>query len=73
MIIPVNLYGQSADYIKIRRIAKKYNLKIIEDCAQSAGALYNGKPSGSFGDISAFFFLSTKKSWNLWRWRNDCN
>ena len=59
-IIPVNLYGQSADYIKIRRIAKKYNLKIIEDCAQSAGALYNGKPSGSFGDLSAFSFYPTK-------------
>ncbi len=59
-IIPVNLYGQSADYIKIRRIAKKYNLKIIEDCAQSTGALYHGKPSGSLGDLSAFSFYPTK-------------
>jgi aminotransferase EvaB len=60
VIIPVNLYGQSADYIKIRKIARKYNLKIIEDCAQSAGALYHGKPSGSLGDLSAFSFYPTK-------------
>ena len=39
-IIPVNLYGQSANYDLIKKISKKYNLKIIEDCAQSAGALY---------------------------------
>jgi aminotransferase EvaB len=59
-IIPVNLYGQSADYIKIKKIAKKYKLKIIEDCAQSTGALYHGKPSGSFGDLAAFSFYPTK-------------
>ncbi len=59
-IIPVNLYGQSADYIKIKKIAKKYKLKIIEDCAQSTGALYRGKPSGSFGDLAAFSFYPTK-------------
>jgi len=60
IIIPVNLYGQSADYDKIKKIAKRNNLKIIEDCAQSAGALYHGKPSGSFGDLSAFSFYPTK-------------
>ena len=60
VIIPVNLYGQSADYDSIKKIAKKYNLKIIEDCAQSAGALYKGKPSGSFGDLAAFSFYPTK-------------
>ena len=59
-IIPVNLYGQSANYEIINKIAKKYNLKIIEDCAQSAGAFYKGKPSGSFGDLSAFSFYPTK-------------
>lgn len=59
-IIPVNLYGQSADYNKINKIAKKYKLKIIEDCAQSAGAFYKGKPSGSFGDAAAFSFYPTK-------------
>ena len=60
VIIPVNLYGQSADYNKIKKIAKRNNLKVIEDCAQSAGALYHGKPSGSFGDLSAFSFYPTK-------------
>ena len=59
-IIPVNLYGQSADYSKINKLAKKYNLKVIEDCAQSTGALYKGKPSGSFGDLGAFSFYPTK-------------
>ena len=59
-IIPVNLYGQSAKYNEITKIAKKYNLKIIEDCAQLAGAMYKGLPSGSFGNLSAFSFYPTK-------------
>ena len=58
-IIPVNLYGQCANYSAINKIAKKYNLKVIEDCAQSAGAL-QGRPSGSFGDLGAFSFYPTK-------------
>tara|TARA_B110000444_G_C18773759_1_gene563917 strand:+ start:42 stop:1145 length:1104 start_codon:yes stop_codon:yes gene_type:complete len=59
-IIPVNLYGQSANYTAINKIAKKYKLKVIEDCAQSTGALYKEKPSGSFGDLAAFSFYPTK-------------
>ncbi len=59
-IIPVNLYGQSANYEAINKIAKKYNIKVIEDCAQSSGAFYKGKPSGSFGDLAAFSFYPTK-------------
>ena len=59
-IIPVNLYGQSANYSKINKIAKKYNLKVIEDCAQSSGSFYKGLPSGSLGDIAAFSFYPTK-------------
>mgnify|MGYP001409194674 CR=1 FL=1 len=59
-IVPVNLYGQSANYENIKKIAKKYNIKVIEDCAQSSGALYKNKPSGSYGDISAFSFYPTK-------------
>ena len=59
-IIPVNLYGQSANYNEIIKISKKFNLKIIEDCAQSSGAFYNGLPSGSLGDLSAFSFYPTK-------------
>ena len=59
-IIPVNLYGQSANYKHIKKITKKYNIKIIEDCAQSAGAFYNNNPSGSLGDMAAFSFYPTK-------------
>ena len=59
-IIPVNLYGQSANYDAIKKIAKKHNLKIIEDCAQSAGTMYKNKPSGSNGDLAAFSFYPTK-------------
>lgn len=59
-IIAVNLYGQSCNYDKINKIAKKYNIKVIEDCAQSAGAMYKNKPSGSMGDLSAFSFYPTK-------------
>ena len=59
-IIPVNLYGQSANYKHIKKITKKYNIKIIEDCAQSAGAFYNANPSGSLGDMAAFSFYPTK-------------
>jgi len=59
-IIPVNLYGQCADYKSILKIAKKNNLIVIEDCAQSAGSYYNKKPSGSLGHLSAFSFYPTK-------------
>ncbi len=60
VIMPVNLYGQSADYSAINKIAKKHNLKVIEDCAQSAGSFYKRKPSGSSGDLAAFSFYPTK-------------
>lgn len=59
-IIPVNLYGQSANYEKINQIAKKNKIQVIEDCAQSAGAMYKNAPSGSWGNLSAFSFYPTK-------------
>ena len=59
-IIPVNLYGQCANYDKILQIAKRNKILVIEDCAQSAGSFYKNKPSGSFGHISAFSFYPTK-------------
>jgi dTDP-4-amino-4,6-dideoxygalactose transaminase len=59
-IIPVHIYGQPANIDSILAIAKKYGLKVIEDCAQVHGALYNGKRTGSFGDISCFSFYPTK-------------
>ncbi len=59
-IIPVNLYGQCPNYDLINKIAKQNKLIVIEDCAQSLGSFYKGKPSGSLGDISAFSFYPTK-------------
>ncbi|MET3112922.1 dTDP-4-amino-4,6-dideoxygalactose transaminase [Pedobacter sp. CG_S7] len=59
-ILPVHLYGQLAEMEVILRIAKKYNLKVIEDCAQAHGASANGKMAGSFGDASGFSFYPGK-------------
>lgn len=59
-IIPVHIYGQPCDMEKICHIAEKYNLKIIEDCAEAHGAEYSGKKVGSFGDISCFSFFGNK-------------
>tara|TARA_B110000967_G_scaffold85475_1_gene88000 strand:- start:3597 stop:4697 length:1101 start_codon:yes stop_codon:yes gene_type:complete len=59
-IIAVNLYGQCVDYKEIKKITKKYNLHLIEDCAQSTGSFQEGKPSGSAGVMSAFSFYPTK-------------
>ncbi len=55
-ILVVNLFGGSANYDKILKIAKKHNLKIIEDNAQSAGATYKNKFAGTIGDIGVFSF-----------------
>ena len=59
-ICVVHLYGQMANMDKIMEIADKYNLKVIEDCAQSHGATLNGKHCGTFGDIGCFSFYPTK-------------
>jgi len=59
-IIPVHIYGQACDMATIMKIAKKYNLKVIEDCAEAHGAMYDGKKVGSFGDIGCFSFYGNK-------------
>lgn len=59
-ILPVHLFGQAAEMDEILKIAKKYNLKVIEDACQAHGALYKGKKVGSFGDIGCFSFYPTK-------------
>ena len=59
-IIPVHIYGHPADMDPIIEIADKYNLKIIEDCAQAHGAKYKQKHVGSIGDIGCFSFYPTK-------------
>ena len=59
-IIPVHLYGQSCDMDKINKIAKKNNLKVIEDCAQAQGATYKKRHVGTMGDAGCFSFYPTK-------------
>ena len=59
-IITVHLYGQCADMDPILELAKKYNLKVIEDAAQSLGATYKGRQTGSMGDAGCFSFFPTK-------------
>jgi dTDP-3-amino-2,3,6-trideoxy-4-keto-D-glucose/dTDP-3-amino-3,4,6-trideoxy-alpha-D-glucose/dTDP-2,6-dideoxy-D-kanosamine transaminase len=59
-ILPVHLYGQSVDMDSVARLAQKYNLKIVEDCAQAHGATYKGKKVGSMSDAGAFSFYPTK-------------
>ena len=59
-IIPVHLYGQSCDMDKINKIAKKYKIKIIEDCAQAQGAKYKNRYVGTIGDFGCFSFYPTK-------------
>ena len=59
-IIPVSLYGQCADFEKINAIAKKYNLPVIEDGAQSFGATQNGKRSCGLSTIGCTSFFPTK-------------
>lgn len=59
-ILVVQLYGQSADMDEIVTIAKKHNLYLIEDCAQSHGSLYKSKKTGTFGDIGCFSFYPGK-------------
>lgn len=59
-VIPVHLYGLAADLRAIRDLAREYDVRVIEDCAQSHGALLAGKRLGSFGDLAAFSFYPTK-------------
>ncbi len=59
-IMPVNLYGQAAELDKIEKIAQKYNLLVVEDNAQSQGAMCAGRLSGSFGDINGTSFYPGK-------------
>lgn len=59
-IMIVHIYGLPIMVDKVLELAKKYNLKVIEDAAEMHGQTYNGKPCGSFGDISTFSFYPNK-------------
>lgn len=59
-IMPVHLFGQSCKMDKIEKLARKYNLKLIEDACQAIGAEFHSKKVGTFGDLSAISFYPTK-------------
>jgi len=59
-IIPVHLYGQCVDMDALTKIAKRHNLRIVEDCSQSHGASHHGRKAGSLGDMGVFSFYPTK-------------
>ncbi len=59
-IIPVHLYGQMCKMDEIMKVSQKYNLKVMEDCAQSIGSEYKGKKAGSYGELATFSFFPTK-------------
>jgi dTDP-4-amino-4,6-dideoxygalactose transaminase len=59
-ILPVHLYGRPADIDGIQKLASEHGLWVIEDCAQSHGARYNGKRAGSFAEHAAFSFYPSK-------------
>ena len=60
VIMPVHIMGESADMDPILAIARKHHLKVLEDCAQSAGATYKGHPVGSLGDCGIYSFQLCK-------------
>ncbi|WP_312700205.1 DegT/DnrJ/EryC1/StrS aminotransferase family protein [Sedimentibacter sp.] len=60
VIIPVDLFGLPANHIEVERIAKKYNLKVLEDAAQGFGGSINGRKACSFGDVATTSFFPAK-------------
>lgn len=59
-IVPVHLYGQICEMDLMSDLAKRNKLFLVEDCAQSFGAIYQNRPSGSWGDLSSWSFYPTK-------------
>ena len=59
-ILVVHLYGQASKMDDVQALCKKYNLRLVEDCAQSHGACFNGQMTGTFGDIGCFSFYPSK-------------
>lgn len=59
-VMPVHLYGQAADLDPIVDLCRRHGLRLVEDCAQSYGARYDGRMTGSFGDFGCFSFYPSK-------------
>lgn len=59
-ILVVHLYGMASKMDKVLELCKKYNLRLVEDCAQSHGARFNGQMTGTFGDVGCFSFYPSK-------------
>ncbi len=59
-VLVVHLYGQAANMEAVLKVCKKYKLRLVEDCAQSHGACFQGKMTGTFGDIGCFSFYPSK-------------
>jgi len=59
-ILAVHLYGQACNMTRIMELAKKYNLRVVEDCAQSHGNHWKGQTVGTFGDVGCFSFYPSK-------------
>lgn len=59
-VLPVHLFGQPADLAPVAALCRKHGLKLVEDCAQSFGAEYDGKKSGAYGDLGCFSFFPSK-------------
>lgn len=60
VIVAVDLYGQPADYKRLREVAEKHNIKVVEDACQAVNAEFDEKKTGSLGDIAAFSLYATK-------------
>ncbi len=60
VIIPVHIYGQPADINQITELAKRHKIAVVEDACQAHGATYQGRKTGSLGDIACFSFYPTK-------------
>ncbi len=59
-VMPVHLFGSMADMEKIMKIARKHNLRVLEDCAHSHGGCWDGKHTGTIGDVGSFSFQQSK-------------
>jgi perosamine synthetase len=60
-VIPVDVFGHPADWQEIEQVARKHGLAIIDDSCEALGALYRGRPIGSFGNAAAFAFYANKQ------------